>query len=73
MTFKITKMVTKSKDGDSKRTQNGVPVKLPESHTCFNQLVLPGKFLNNYMCLNTYSYIIIRGPLRLQFLISYKI
>ena len=42
MTFKITKMVTKSKDNDAKRTHQ-VPVKLPESHTCFNQLVLPGK------------------------------
>ena len=57
MTFKITKMVTKSKDGDSKRTQNGVPVKLPESHTCFNQLVLPGIFLNNYTCILEYLFI----------------
>ena len=49
MTFKITKMVTKTpktKDAENKLMQNGVPVKLPESHTCFNQLVLPGEISN---------------------------
>ena len=39
MTFKITKMVQK-KDSDGNKTR---PEKLPEAHTCFNQLVLPGK------------------------------
>ena len=36
----------KTKDAENKLMQNGVPVKLPESHTCFNQLVLPGEILD---------------------------
>ena len=41
MTFKITRMVQKQKhDSEGNRTR---PEKLPEAHTCFNQLVLPGK------------------------------
>ena len=36
----------KTKDAENKLMQNGVPVKLPESHTCFNQLVLPGEILH---------------------------
>ena len=44
MTFKITKMISKSKENkdDPKRGAHQMIVKLPESHTCFNQLVLPG-------------------------------
>ena len=38
MTFKITKMTQKLKAGEVKQK----PVNLPEAHTCFNQLVLPG-------------------------------
>ena len=38
MTFKITKMTQKLKNGESKQKL----VNLPEAHTCFNQLVLPG-------------------------------
>jgi len=39
MTFKITRMVQKQKhDSEGNRTR---PEKLPEAHTCFNQLVLP--------------------------------
>ena len=41
MTFKITKMTQKLKAGEVKQK----PVNLPEAHTCFNQLVLPGRFL----------------------------
>ena len=40
----------KSKDAENKLMQNGVPVKLPESHTCFNQLVLPGEILELVFC-----------------------
>ena len=40
MTFKITKMTQKLKAGEVKQK----PVNLPEAHTCFNQLVLPGRF-----------------------------
>lgn len=40
MTFKITKLSHKHKDGDPKAR----PVNLPEAHTCFNQLVLPGNY-----------------------------
>ena len=39
MTFKITKMTQKLKNREPKQK----PVNLPEAHTCFNQLVLPGK------------------------------
>ena len=44
MTFKITKMTQKLKAGEVKQK----PVNLPEAHTCFNQLVLPGKILANF-------------------------
>ena len=43
MTFKITKMTQKLKNGESKQKL----VNLPEAHTCFNQLVLPGIILND--------------------------
>ena len=42
MTFKITKMVQKKHDQDGNRIR---PEKLPEAHTCFNQLVLPGMYV----------------------------
>lgn len=45
MTFKITKMVTKSSINGNEAKKHASPVKLPESHTCFNQLVLPGRIL----------------------------
>ena len=43
MTFKITKMTQKLKNGESKQKL----VNLPEAHTCFNQLVLPGIIIND--------------------------
>ena len=43
MTFKITKMTQKLKNGESKQKL----VNLPEAHTCFNQLVLPGMIIND--------------------------
>ena len=52
MTFKITKMVTKSSINGNEAKKHASPVKLPESHTCFNQLVLPGRILifNHFCC-----------------------
>ena len=46
MTFKITRMVQKTKENETKSANK--LVKLPESHTCFNQLVLPGELITNY-------------------------
>ena len=44
MTFKITKMTQKLKNGESKQKL----VNLPEAHTCFNQLVLPGMIMISF-------------------------